>query len=81
MAAFQNIYGIYNQFLGYFPSSLHGLISFALGILLVVGIYKVLKRQLIYLVLLVILLPAAGPIMKNIWEQLLEVLKFLFTKK
>lgn len=76
-----SIYGIYNQFLSYFPANLHGLISFVLGVLLVLGIYKVLRRQLVYLVLLVVLLPASVPILRNAWEQVLEILKFLFTRK
>ena len=76
-----SIYSIYTQFLSYFPEKVHGLVSLFLGILLIVGIYKVLRRQLIYLVLLVILLPASVPILKNIWEQILEFLKFLLSRR
>jgi len=75
------IYGIFAQFLGYFPEKFHGVISIFLAVLIAVGIYKVIKRQLAYLVLLIILLPASGPILKNVWEQVVEVLKFLLTKR
>ncbi len=75
------IYSIYNQFLSYFPPKVHGLVSLGLAILLILGIYKVLRKQLIYLILLIILLPASVPILKNIWEQLLELLRFLLSKK
>lgn len=75
------IFSIYDQFLSYFPTNVHWLVSLFLAVLLVVGIYKVLRRQLVYLVLLVILLPASAPILKNVWEKILEVLRFLLTKK
>lgn len=81
MFSWNSIYTIYNQFLSYFPEKTHGLISLFLVILIVIGIYKVLKKQLIYLILLVILLPASVPILKNIWQELLEFLKFLLSKK
>ena len=52
-----------------------------LAALLVYGIYKVIRRQFIYLILLVILLPASVPILRNIWQALLEILKFLVGDK
>lgn len=81
MFSLQPVYSIYEQFLSYFPENLHGLVSLALALLLVFGIYKVLRRQLIYLVLLIILLPASVPILKNIWEQVLALIKFLLSRK
>ena len=81
MYSVARLYEIYDQFLNYFPANLHGLISVFLAGLLVLGIYKVLRRQLVWLILLVILLPASGPIVKNVWEQILELLKFLLSQK
>jgi hypothetical protein len=75
------IYTIYNQFLSYFPENLRGFVSLGLAVILAIGIFKVLKRQFIYIILLVILLPASVPILKNIWESLAGILKFLLTKK
>ncbi|MBI4050320.1 MAG: hypothetical protein HY398_02625 [Candidatus Doudnabacteria bacterium] len=75
------IYDIYNQFLSYFPENVHWVISLALALLLVLGVYKVLRKQFVYLVLLVVLLPASVPILKNIWSQLLELLRFLISRK
>lgn len=79
--SFDKIYSIYNQFLSYFPEKFHGLVSLGLAILLIIGIYKVLKRQLLYIIVLVILLPASVPILKNVWEELLSLLKFLLSRK
>ena len=81
MFSLQSLYSIYDQFLNYFPARLHGLVSLILAVLLVYGIYKVMRKQLVYIVLLVILLPASVPILKNIWEQALQLLQFLVNKK
>lgn len=75
-----SIFEIYNQFLSNFPENTRGLVSAGLAILLVYGIYKVLKRQFIFLILLVILLPASVPILKNVWEQVLQILQFLISR-
>lgn len=79
--SFSAIYDIYDQFLSYFPPEVHWLVSLVLAALIVFGIYKVLRRQLVYLILLVILLPASVPILRNIWSQLLELLRFLVTRR
>jgi hypothetical protein len=71
---------IYNQFLSYFPPSLHGWISLGLAILIIIGIIKVIKRDFIYLILLVVLLPASWPILKNVWDSVAKMIKFLLTK-
>jgi hypothetical protein len=81
MPYLSQVYSIYNQFLGYFPENVRGLVSLFLAALVVFGIYKVLRKQLVYLILLVILLPASVPILKNIWESLLELIKFLLSKR
>jgi len=72
---------IYNQFLSYFPDNLHGVVSLALAALIAIGIFKVIKKDFIYIILLIVLLPASVPILKNIWESLTNILKFLLTKK
>ena len=77
----QSIYDIYSQFLSYFPDQLHPWVSLALALLLVVGIYKVLRRQLVYLILLVVLLPASVPILKSVWQQILGIIKFLLSRR
>ncbi|OGE88068.1 MAG: hypothetical protein A3J07_01680 [Candidatus Doudnabacteria bacterium RIFCSPLOWO2_02_FULL_49_13] len=74
------IVSIYNQFLSYFPENLHGIVSLALAVCLAIGIFKVIKREFIYIIVLIVLLPASVPILKNIWESLSTIIKFLLTK-
>lgn len=68
---------LYNQFLGFFPSFLHPVISIIVVIFLVYSIVQALKRNFIWLILLVILLPASIPILKNIVDVLINLIKFL----
>jgi hypothetical protein len=75
------IFELYNQFINIFPKVMQWAVSVFLAILLVYAIYKILKKNFIYIILLVVLLPASFPIFKNIWQNLLILLKFLLTKK
>jgi len=74
------IFNAYTQFLNYFPVSIQPLISFALAILIVIGVIKVIQKDFIYIILLIILLPASIPILKNIWDSILNIIQFLLKK-
>lgn len=73
-------FDLYNQFLNLFPMQLHGLISVIVAVLFVVAIVKVLQRDFIFLILLVVLLPASLPVLKNIANVLVSVITFLIGK-
>ncbi len=74
------IYSLYNQFLSYFPPQIHGLVSLVLAGLIAVGIIKVIKKDFVYIILLIVLVPASLPILKSIWQSLSNIIKFLLTK-
>jgi hypothetical protein len=74
-------YSIYEQFLGNFPDKFHWLVSLILAGLLAYAIFQTLRRNFIWLILLVILLPASVPILKNAWESVVQVIEFLVNKK
>ncbi len=69
--------GIYQQFLSYFPGFLHPIISIVIAILLVYSIFQTLKRNFIFLIVLVVLLPASIPILKSVVDILISFIKFL----
>jgi hypothetical protein len=71
------IFDIYQQFLNFFPGNIHGIVSLILTVIIA---YKTIKRNFVYIILLVVLLPASVPILSNIWESLTGLLKFLLTK-
>ncbi|QQS23301.1 hypothetical protein IPM19_01915 [bacterium] len=70
----------YNQVLGYFPDFLHPFISIGLAIFLIYSIFQVLRKDFIWLIALVLLLPASVPILQEVWEVLLAVIKYLLGK-
>lgn len=74
------IYSLYYQFLNYFPAQYHGVISLALAGLLILSIFKVVKRNFVFIVVLVLLLPQAVPILKTVWESTLQLLQFLIKR-
>jgi hypothetical protein len=73
-------FDIYSQFLGYFPENLRWAVSLTLAILIVFAAYKVITRHFIFIILLIVLLPASIPIFRHIWETLVSVLKYLLTR-
>jgi hypothetical protein len=67
----------YLDFLNIFPSFLHPFVSLGLAILLIVSVIQVLKKNFIYIIVLVILLPASIPILKGVVDALLGFIKFI----
>lgn len=71
------IQDIYLTFLSGFPGSVRPIISIGLAVLIVFSVFKILKKQFIFLILLIILLPASVPILKSIWQGVVSLVKFL----
>lgn len=72
---------IYAQFLSYFPNFLHPVISVIVAIFVIYSIVQALKRNFIYLIVLVVLLPASIPILKQVLDFLIEVVKYFLGAK
>ena len=68
---------LYNQFLGFFPSFLHPVISIIVVIFLVYSIVQAIKSNFIWLIVLVVLLPASIPILKNVFNILIGFIKYV----
>jgi len=72
---------IYLQFLANFPPNTRPIISIALAVFLVYSIFKVIKKDFIFIIAFVILLPASIPILQNVWVGVVAFLKFLLNTK
>lgn len=68
---------LYSQFLSFFPGFMHPIISIIVVIFLVYSIVQALKRNFIFLIILVVLLPASIPILKNVVDILIGFIKWL----
>ncbi len=71
------IQSLYLEFLTNFPENLRPIISIGLAVLLVYAVLKVLKKDFIYIIALIVLLPASIPILKSVWEGVVGFVKFL----
>jgi hypothetical protein len=76
-----DIQKMYLDFLINFPPTLRPMISIALAVLLVYAIFKVIKKDFIFIIALVVLLPASVPILKNVWQTVVVLIKFLLNTK
>jgi hypothetical protein len=74
------IISIYTQFLNKFPAGLHPVISVILALLIIYSIIKIIQKDFIFIILLVVLLPASVPILKNIFDTLVTLIKFLLAR-
>ncbi len=70
-------YQLYEQFLSYFPSFLHPVISIGLAVLFVYSVFQALKQNIIFIIILVVLLPASIPILKSVLDIIVNIVKFL----
>lgn len=68
---------LYQQFLNFFPEFLRPFISIAVVIFLVYSIVQALKKNFIFLIVLVVLLPASVPILKHVVDILIGFIKYL----
>jgi hypothetical protein len=68
---------LYVQFLSHFPNWTHTFISLALVVLLAYWVFQLVRRNIVYLIVLVVLLPASVPILRNLFEGLVAFVKFL----
>lgn len=74
----QQLQQLYLDFLNFFPGFLHPVISIVLAILLIYSAFQVVKRNFIFLILLIVLLPASLPILKEALDLVIKLVKFLF---
>jgi len=73
----EGVYNFYNLFLELFPSSIQGVISFILVILIVIGIYKIIKKDFIWIIVLIVLLPGSVPILSKLWSSIIDLINYL----
>ena len=72
-----DIQNLYLQFLNNFPEHLRPIISILLAILIIYSVFKVIKKDFIFLIVLIVLLPGSVPILKSVWQGIVQFVKFL----
>ncbi len=72
---------LYVRFLSNFPPQFQPYVSIILGVVLFISIVQVLRKEFIWLIFLVVLLPASVPILKGVAQVIIDLLKLLFGVK
>lgn len=71
------IQSLYLEFLKNFPETLQPVISIGFAVLILYSIFKVIKKDWIFIVALIILLPASKSVLINAWQGVVAFIKFL----
>ena len=72
------IQDLYIQFLNNFPVGIQPVVSLILAILIIYTVFRIIKRDFIFIIALAILVPTSIPVMKSVWSGIVEVVKYLF---
>ncbi len=75
------IENIYIQFLQNFPVGIQPIVSILLVVIVVYAIFRIIKKDWIFIIILVILLPGSIPILKSIWSGIVAFTQFLLNTK
>jgi len=73
------IQGLYLQFLQNFPIQFQPIVSIVMAVLIIYTVFRIIKKDFIFIILLVILVPTSVPVLKSIWLGLVAFIKFLFS--
>jgi len=73
----QEIQNLYLEFLNNFPSPLQPIISIGLAVLIGYSIVKIIRKDFIFIILLIVLLPGSVAILKSVWQGVVSFVKFL----
>ncbi|MEQ1500241.1 MAG: hypothetical protein ABL917_02620 [Parcubacteria group bacterium] len=72
------IQNLYLQFLANFPVGFQPLVSGVVAIIIIYAVFRIIKRDFIFILALVILVPTSIPVLKSLWVGLVSVIKYLF---
>jgi hypothetical protein len=76
-----DIQNLYLEFLKNFPPSVQPIISIGLAVLIIYSIFKVIKKDWIFIIALVLLLPGSKTILESVWQGIVTFIKFLLNTK
>ena len=77
VAGVTQVSSFYEKFLGLFPVSLQWVVSLIVLVALVAAFYSLIRSNWIFLLLLVIVLPLAFPIFKNLFFGFYDFILYL----
>lgn len=76
-----NIASFYQALLNGFPPTVRPWLSLVLVALIAYSVFKIVKKQFIFLIILIVLLPGAWPIVKTVWFGIVATVNFLLKNR
>jgi hypothetical protein len=73
----EQVYSLWLDFLALFPNSIRWLVSLVVFIIFVKIIINLVKKSFIWLLLLILFVPASIPLIKEIFSSLFNFLKLI----
>lgn len=74
------LFAAYDLFIGNFPVQYQGIVSLGLLAVIVITLYQLIKKNLLWLALLVLFVPASIPILSKIGQGILLFIKYIISK-
>lgn len=71
------LFQAYDVFISNFPAQYQTLVSLALLAVIVISLFQLIRKSLVWIVLLVIFVPASIPILSNIGQGILDFLRYI----
>jgi hypothetical protein len=71
------LFQAYDVFISNFPAQYQSLISLGLLAVIVIAIFQLIRKSLLWLFLLVLFVPASIPILSKIGQGIIEFLKYI----
>lgn len=74
MGFFERIFDLYNQFISVFPEQYQWIISVILILAIAGGLWNLIRKNWLWLALLIVIFPGILPILQNIFNSLSKML-------
>ena len=71
MEIFNKIFDWYSKVFNFIPEKLRIILAIVIVAILVISIFKFLRKNFIWIIVIILLLPFTWPALKQIWEKLL----------
>ncbi len=75
-----SLFRAYDVFINNFPTQYQTIISLGLLAVIVIGLFQLIKKSLLWLFLLILFVPASIPILSKIGQGILEFLKYIISR-
>lgn len=74
------LFRAYDTFINNFPAHYHWIVSLGLLAIIVIGLFQLIKKSLLWLFLLILFVPAVMPILSRLGQGILRFLQYVVSR-